>query len=49
MKYCYKVEGDLRISIMPEVYYRNRDNRHEYIINMVRKTYWLERVLILIK
>lgn len=49
MKYYYKVDGELRALIMPEVYYKNRDNKHSYIINMVKRVHGLKRVLIIVK
>jgi hypothetical protein len=49
MTYGYKTDHDLRLQVMPEVYYRGRDNKHKYIINFVKNTYQVERVLILVK
>ena len=48
MKWFFKVDGEIRKGIMPEVYYVNRDNKHKYIINMLVKVHGIDRALILV-
>ena len=50
MKYGYRVGNEyVKVNIMPEVYYKKKINKINAVINMVKSTYRVDRVLIILK